>query len=475
MTHSYYYVRGNKSLIGLSVGKNGRSGQGVLHPIEAANLVQIGKKGIQKMHGVPKRSAVMLVLLLFLIGSIFAGCAPKAKPADDQGKDTGKTEDKVIKLGAAVSLSGHLSGEGSAVKRGYELWRDYVNDELGGIQVGNEKYKVEFVFYDDTSDTDTGTKLVEKLIVEDKVDFVMGPYGSTMTFAMSAISERYGKIMMAPASSAGSVFGRGFKYLFGTIQPPSAYPVAYDEVMQRLNPVPKTIAIISPDEAFPLDTAEVTRKGLEEKGYQIVAFEKFPPGTKDLSPIITRFKQLAPDAIFSTTYVDEAMLFLRQAKELDFNVDLWIMTGPPNNKDFRDAMGADAEYLLGFVNWAGDMGWKGKVFGSSNRLAELFEQRFGFKPMYYDASSAGASIALQHAIEKAGSLDTEKVREALMTFTVDNPIETEWGYIGFDETGLNYAAVPGVLQIQDGKVVLIGPSRAAQAEPRYPAPSWSQR
>lgn len=413
-------------------------------------------------------SMVMLVSLLIIsLMLVLGGCSRET--------GEGEVEEKVIRLGAPISLTGTHSGEGASFKNGYELYRDHVNDVLGGIQVGDEKYKVEFVFYDDTSDTDQATKLVEKLITEDNVDFVFGPYGSTLTFATSAITEKYKKIMVAPASSAPNVFSRGYKYLFGIIQPPEVYSMSYDEVLSTLDPKPQTIAILSPDEAFPLSTAEADKAGFEEMGYEIVAFEKYPPGTLDFSQVLSKFKSLNPDIIRTTCYVEDAILLIRQAVELDVNPKLWLFSGAPNNIQFIEELGKYSEDSVAYVNWSMYLNYQGDVFGSSEELGRLFMERYGYEPMYYDTAPIGAALILQNAIEKAGSLDTEAVREALASFTVENPVENEFGKIGFAENGLNYAIRAGVMQVQDGKPVLIGPLDYAKAPIKYPATPWRER
>jgi branched-chain amino acid transport system substrate-binding protein len=104
--------------------------------------------------------------------------------------------EKVLKLGASVGITGRLAKEGGYVKDGYTLWMEEVNKK-GGIKVGNDRYKVEIVFYDDKSDPQTGAKLTEKLITEDKVKFILGPFGSGITLATSAIAEKYKVLTVA--------------------------------------------------------------------------------------------------------------------------------------------------------------------------------------------------------------------------------------------------------------------------------------
>jgi len=145
--------------------------------------------------------------LLLIVGLLAAGCV------DDDGGDsaeaTGTADgfDGTIVLGAAVSETGKYAREGEDTRQGYAIWLDWVNNEYGGIQVGDQRYRVELVMYDDESDPDTAANLVEKLITEDEVDFLLGPYSSGLTMAASATAEAYGMIMVegnAPRNRSSS-------------------------------------------------------------------------------------------------------------------------------------------------------------------------------------------------------------------------------------------------------------------------------
>jgi len=114
-----------------------------------------------------------------------------------------------ITLGAAVSETGNFAREGKDTRQGYDTWLDWVNNEYGGIKVGDDRYNVEIVYYDDEGDPDTAANLVERLITEDEVDFLLGPYSSGLTMSTSAIAEKYGMIMVEGNGASESIFERG--------------------------------------------------------------------------------------------------------------------------------------------------------------------------------------------------------------------------------------------------------------------------
>ena len=107
-----------------------------------------------------------------------------------------------LKIGASLSLTGTYAKPGTYQKEGYEICADELNAK-GGL-LGR---KVEFVMYDDQSSTQTAQRLYEKLITEDKVEAVMGPYSSAITESVAGISEKYKKVMVSPLAATTSIFG----------------------------------------------------------------------------------------------------------------------------------------------------------------------------------------------------------------------------------------------------------------------------
>ena len=158
--------------------------------------------------------------------------------------------ERVLKLGASVGITGRLAKEGGYVKDGYTLWMEEVN-KRGGIKVGDDRYKVEIIFYDDKSDPQTGAKLTEKLITEDKVKFILGPYGSGITLATSAIGEKYKVLTVACQANALNIYERGFKYIISILPPATYYLRPVVDLSLKLKPQAKSAAVIWADDSFP--------------------------------------------------------------------------------------------------------------------------------------------------------------------------------------------------------------------------------
>ncbi len=372
-----------------------------------------------------------------------------------------------IRIGAAISESGKYAREGEDVRQGYELWAEWVNNEYGGIQVGGERYQVEIIYYDDESDPDTGANLTEKLITEDEVDFLLGPYSSSMTAAASAIAEKYGIVMVEGNGSSESLFERGFQNLFAVLTPAGNYTQSALEALAAEGA--KTVVIAYEDTAFPTSVGLGAIQWAEEYGMEVLAVETYPKDVADVSAIMTKFRDLDPDVFVGGGHFNDALLFVTAAEELDFNPQGMVITVGPSNPQFVEEVGMMSEYIIGPTQWERTMSWEGPYFGSAAAYGDKYEARWGESPTYQAAESTAAGLALLAAIEDAGSLDMDAIRGSLQALD----ITTFYGPINFDETGKNIGKPMGAVQIQDGNINVIAPSEAAVAPVAYPMAPFS--
>ncbi|MDH5372307.1 MAG: amino acid ABC transporter substrate-binding protein [Acidimicrobiia bacterium] len=374
-----------------------------------------------------------------------------------------------IRIGAAVSDTGKYAREGQDTRQGYDLWLEWVNHEYGGIKVGDDRYEVEIVYYDDEGDPDTAASLVERLVTEDEVDFLLGPYSSGLTMSTSAIAEKYNVIMVEGNGASESIFERGFKNIFAVLTPAGNYTESALKSLADLGAT--TVVIAYEDTAFPTSVAEGAKKWAEEYGYEVLAYESYPLDTPDVSNIITNFKNLDPDVFVGGGHFNDALLFVRAAKEQGWTPDAMVITVGPSNPDFAAEVGVDANYIMGPTQWERTMSWEDEWFGTAEEYALRYEALWGEAPSYQAAESTATALALHLAIEAAGSIDTDAVRQALY----DLDVATFYGPINFDDTGKNAGKPMGAIQIQDGVVNVVAPSVAAVADVMYPMLPWDQR
>src|SRR5499426_1389104 len=306
---------------------------------------------------IPKAPTALAVAIALAVGGVV--------PATAQGP---------IRIGASLSLTGTYAKLGKNQKEGYELCAQEVNDK-GGV-LGR---KVEFVFYDDQSMPPTGVRLYEKLITEDKVDVVMGPYSSAISEAVANVTEKYKKVMVAPLAATTSIFKKGRKYAFMVISPAEVYLEGLVDLAAKRGL--KTIAIVNEDTLFPKTAAVGTAELAKKKGLQIVLQEAYPKGNTDFSALLTKIKAANPDVIAASTYFDDAVALTRQMKELNVNPKMYGVTVGGDLPEFYDTLKGNAEYIYGATQWEPVLAYPG-----NKEWFESYKAEIKHEPSYHSAA-----------------------------------------------------------------------------------------
>ncbi|MFQ5616757.1 MAG: ABC transporter substrate-binding protein, partial [Anaerolineales bacterium] len=165
------------------------------------------------------------------------------------------------------------------------------------------------------------------------------------------------------------------------------------------------------------------------------------------------------------------LLFVQAAQELGFTPQGMVITVGPSNPDFAEEIGSAANYIIGPTQWEASMSWQGAYLGAPSEYNQRYIDMWGEPPTYQAAESTATALSLMAAIEAAGSLEMDAVRQALNNLD----IVTFYGPINFDETGKNAAKPMGAIQIQDGKILVVAPAEAAVADLLYPMTAWEDR
>jgi branched-chain amino acid transport system substrate-binding protein len=372
---------------------------------------------------------------------------------------------EVLKIGAAVSLTGPFSREGQLLRDGYDLWKDTVNAQ-GGLKVGNKTYKIEILYNDDESKAPTSARLTEKLLSEDKVSFLFGPYSSGIATATAAISERYKVLTLAPMATANSLYARGYKYVFtpSPLADTGLYPLL--TMASGFSPKPTKVAIVGPDDLFPNVTGEGAAKRAAELGFQVVYQGKYPKTANDLSAVVTQIKSAAPDIVLTTGYAQDTILLIKSMQELRVQPKMIGVAMSIGVEDFRTALGNGAEGLMGVDYWVPTLTYKDTTFGDSAGFAKAFEAKYKKPPTYHAASGAAAGVILGLSLQRAGTIETEAVRSAMLGLTGS----TFYGPVKFNEAGVNTLATLNASQIVGGVPKVIFPEAVRNVAPVFPRP-----
>ncbi|HEV8436804.1 MAG TPA: amino acid ABC transporter substrate-binding protein [Methylomirabilota bacterium] len=364
-----------------------------------------------------------------------------------------------IRVGASISLTGTYAKPGTYGRDGYLLCQKQVNDR-GGL-LGR---KIEFVLYDDRSDAQTGVRLYEKLLTEDKVEVVMGPYSSAITEAVANVTEKYGKVMMAPLASTTSIWEKGRKNLFMVVSPAETFLQGLIDMASRFGL--RSVALINEDTLFPKASVKGAVELARKKGMEVVFQEAYPKGNTDFSAILTKVKAARPDVLGAATYFDDVVAITRQMKELDVNVKMFGSTVGGDLPEFYKLLGRTAEYVYGASLWE-----PGLPYPGAREFVAAFEKEFGRPPSYHSASAyAGCQIFVE-AATRVGALDGERLRAELLKLRT----RTIFGDYAVDERGFQVGHRGVTIQWQDGKQVVVWPDEVAAGKARFPTPPWSRR
>lgn len=400
-----------------------------------------------------------------------ASSAASAKPAASGSAATTGSFDGQLLVGAPVSLTGVNNVEGKLTQQGYDLWADIANAK-GGVNAGGKHLQVVMKYYDDQSKQDQSALITEKLISQDKVQFLLSPYGTAGTFASSAISEKAKMITVDSNGAANQIFDQGFKYIFGVLSPGVKYLTGVEEGWLAQNPKPQKLAIMAANDAFSLEVAQGAKDYADKNKLQVVYNQSYPPDTKDLSSALNQIKAASADVLLGSGHLQDSLVLMKQVKSLGINFQGVGLSVGPSTPEFYSSLNQDADYVYSGVQWVPEQKSTGPVIGSAQDYAQAFQKKYNAVPEYHSADGAAAGLALQLAIEKAGTLDMDKVRDALAGLSVD----TFYGHIQFDSRGFNVDKPMVVIQLQNGgKQVGVWPQEAASAKMLWPTPAWNSR
>lgn len=381
--------------------------------------------------------------------------------------------DDTIVFGSAVSLTGSLAKEGKLTQEGYDFWKNYVNAH-GGIKVGKKAYKVDIKYYDDESKPASAAQLAERLIDQDHVNFILGPYGSGTAFTVAQMVERKKIPMVEGNGAAEKIFSQGFRYTFAVLSPAKRYLEGMIDMALHQKPRPQTIAISAASDAFSLEVQAGAADYASSHGMKVVYNNKYPETATDVSSVISAIKAANPDLILNAGHLQDALLVQKGLKEQNVQAKLYGYSVGPDTPDFASSLGKDANYVFGGAQWSESVKYhadKPGFYNTAPEYAKAFEAVYHHRPDYHNAESTATCLAFQYAIQNAGSLDPEKVRDALAKLDVT----TFYGLLKFDSRGINVYKPMVTNQIQNGKLVTVWPAGLAAAKPQYPAPPWSQR
>jgi branched-chain amino acid transport system substrate-binding protein len=412
-----------------------------------------------------------LAALGIAVALAVAACAPAQQGSTGGGG--GEVPD-TITIGATLPLTGTESKVGGRYKQGYELAFDLAN-RAGGIDVSGKKVKVQLKLLDDTTDQAKAVNLAQRLISQDKVNFMLGTYSTPLVEAQSTVAEQ-GQIPYVNGGGAStSIYSKGFKWIFGTlasIENLSATEMRWIQKQQDAGKLPKPakIALVWENTSHGKDFRKGVREFVNASGgkYSIVVDESFALDGKDFSAVLNKVKAARADLFMVDAHLPDFLTMQRQYISSGMCNEIITYGARGSEADARQTLGPSAvNYILSAVWWNAQLGDE----GLNKAFVDAFKAKYGKQPEWYQAVSYEAARALFAAISKAGSVDKQKVRDALSTLSM--PSILPGGTLSFPADKGGQANYPFVVQqnLPDGSSPIIFPDDVKTADGVAPNPS----
>ena len=388
-----------------------------------------------------KRLPVILISIFCIVGLMISGVS---------AADT-------VKVGIVLPLTGAQAKFGEIEKKSFDLALEEIN-AAGGI---NGK-KLELVMEDDTGRPEVGRSVVEKLITKDKVVMIGGGYSSSVTFAVAGVCQQNKMPFLVNTGSADKITTSGWDYIYRLNPPVSHYADAVTTLLAE-KVKPKTVAILYENSLFGTKGAQSFTKICEEASYKVVLNEGYEHGGIDYKPVLIQIKQLNPDILYMVSYIMDASLIMKQAKELKLTPKMFVggaagFTLP----EFAENSGVASEKVISATLWHQVLPFPGAM-----DYYKKFVAKYNKPTEYHGAEAYAACYVIADVLKRAKSFKNTDIKQALSEtdmMTVFGPVKfTTWGKMKNQNKATTY-----VVQWIDGKLELVWPTLHATKAFVYP-------
>ena len=348
-----------------------------------------------------------------------------------------RVDGDTITLGSSISLTGKYATNGLHTQRGYDYAVTVIN-EAGGVKVGGKSYKLAVKYYDDESTPARGAQLAERLIQQDGVEYMLGPYSSGMTKAIAPVSEKFGVPMVEAEGASRSLFTQGYKYLFAVLSTSEQYLATAIDFAAEKSSDPKSvkIALAFEGDPFSMDVRAGVMDKINEYGMKVIIDDQLPADLSDMSTTLTKVKAMKPDALIISGHSKGAATAARQIDEMKVNVPMIALTHCEAAK-VQEKFPKTSNGFLCPTQWVETLSKSDPMFGSAADWNAGFKADYpSYTSVPYQSAQASAAVyVFKEAFEAANSFDKDKLRDAISAVEM----ETFYGDIKFSAQGNNIA------------------------------------
>ncbi len=384
------------------------------------------------------RYLFLILALAILVVFTLAACAPAPTPAPTAAPPTAAPrpvvtaaptqpptpQAKKIVIGFTASQTGAQNVASKKQVEGLQLWLDDVK-KAGGIKLKDGTVlQPEVKFYDDQSTTDRVQQLYTQLIAADKVDFLISPYSSNLVKAAAVVSEQNDKVMITAGGADDATMEQGFKNIYQVYTPASAYLAGAVDLLLKLDPTIKNIAIVHEADSFSTSVALALRPYAKDKGLNEVLYDKYDSNTTDFAPFINKIVAANPDAILGGGHFQDGTTLAKQLSEKKVPARFVAILVAPPEPTFAD-IGDAAVAIIGPSQWETQALYspesaaaaKLPYYGPTVKdFVTGYTAKYSAPPSYHSAGGYAAGLTLQKGLEDAGSIDPDKLKAALDKF-----------------------------------------------------------
>lgn len=371
-----------------------------------------------------------------------------------------------IKVGIPVSLSGQFQVQGMQALAGLQTWAEDTN-RAGGVKVGHSDAGrlISIVYYDDASKTAQARQTTERLITSDRVDLLFGPYSGVLALASVQVAEGHGKLLWNQGGASDTIYQRGFKWVVGVLTPASRYLEEWLPLVRGADPNADSLAIVRASTgAFPKAVVSTVESQAGQLGFRISLLREFEPSINDFNAVLDEVERVRPDLLLGVGRIQNDLLLAGQLARRELGLKGVAVVAAPIQQ-FRDHLGEAADGFVGPSQWEAS-GSHRTDYGPSSAEVMASLRGKGHRTVDYPMVQAyAAGLVAQRCIEEAGTLEDSALREVAERLD----FSTFYGRFKIDPvTGAQLGRSTVLVQWQQGRKVIVGPSDQRQAPMVYP-------
>ena len=369
----------------------------------------------------------------------------------------------VILVGMSASLSGDFKIQGMQALHGVTSWIRDVNRQ-GGIFVEDKgaRLPVSLVYYDDHSRLTSVRECVVKLIEEDKIDILIGPYSSSLSIAAADVANSHHKVLWNQRGSSDDIYEKGHKYVLGVLTSAEEYLSGLPEAVKTYIPDARTYAVITSNKGnFPRSVSSGACRSLDDNEFCNVLSQEYDPDNPQFDDVVNRVKECKPDILICVGRIETDIMIAKKIVDSKSKsaIKLCVFVAAGISR-FAETLLVDADGFVGPVQWHKDVGYTVDVGPRNSEVIASLQETSQMPVDYPMVQAYSAGVVVKHIVEIAGSLNQNTLRDT----AIHADFTTFFGRFKLDpSSGKPVEKSMSLVQWQNGYMELVWPEGLSSA------------